>query len=163
VGSESFSPGQMGYFQALMNQTAPTRQTIVNQGAQPGGTVTATFNGGDLLEFYLFENTSHDSFIVNNPGNSTVGWSFSGAASQGQPLGFPSISAANPDLSNHVQVTQNPLTGQVIYAWEDLPSFASDFDYNDAVVSVHLANQAFAPTIQVSIGPRANVEVNFQA
>src|SRR5262249_29507964 len=59
--------------------------------------------------------------------------------------------------------TFDALTGEAFYAWEDLPSGHSDFDYNDLNVALHLSTQTISGAVRVATGEFANVAVTFQA
>jgi cyclophilin family peptidyl-prolyl cis-trans isomerase len=119
------APGSSGYSQAAIG--ASSSQVVFASGSGGGASDTIQVTGGELLGFYMIQNSSTASFLSGNPSDSL---------SSG-PKAFFTVTAANPDSAQHVQVIANPTTGQVQLNWEDMTG-GGDSDFNDVVMTVTL-------------------------
>ena len=127
------APGSSGYAQAALSSS--TRQVIFAQGKTAGATNTITLEGGQMVVFYLIQNSTTAKFLSENPSNKL----------SGGPLAFFSIQSANPDGKKHTQIVADPTTGHVEFNWEDQTK-GSDFDFNDAVITVRMSDDTSTST-----------------
>ncbi len=135
---DSLAPVASGYDLAAIGGTADGgqfAQVVFPSGDTGGETLNLTVTGGELLGFYMIQNTTTANFLAKNPtdaGNHN--------SSPSQPTAFFTTTAANPDSRQHVQVVADSTTGTAQYAWEDEDFIAgSDKDYNDVVMTVALS------------------------
>ncbi len=131
------APGSAGYAQAALGSS--TRNVIFAQGKTAGATDTITVQGGQVLVFYLIQDSTTANFLAKNPSDSSQG-----PNPTAHPLAFFSVQAANPDGMNHTQVIADPTTGRGEYNWEDELSLG-DSDFNDLVMTVGVAAQPTTP------------------
>lgn len=117
------APGSSGYAQAALSSS--NTQILFAPGDDPGATKTVTLTGGELIAFYLVQNSTSASFLSQNPGDSHGGG----------PVAFFSYDAANPDGTRHELTSGDPTTGNIQIGWEDLWG-GGDRDYNDLVLSI---------------------------
>jgi len=141
-------PGSPDYIRAVLQ--SPSRQTVVAQDAAVGSSTTLTFNGGDLLVFFLIQNAS----AVEALARLTL-------SADNIPSIFFSLAAANSDGLNHVNVFDDPLRSQAIYAFEDLLG-GGDQDYNDAVFSVRPVGTTLSQGVRIPSVLSRDLEVQFQ-
>jgi hypothetical protein len=120
------APGATGYAQAAVGFSSS--QVIFASGDVGGETDTISVTAGQLLAFYMIQNDTSADFLTNNSTDST----------SAGPVAFFTITAANPDGVQHVQVISNPTTGQVQLNWEDMTG-GGDSDFNDVVMTITLA------------------------
>ena len=123
---------------------ALTNATVIFSNGQGAGTnTTKTLTGGQLLEFYLIQNSTTANFLANNPTN---------AAGPSLSAYFTDM-AANPDGDNHTQIIADQLTGMTEINFEDLRGLG-DHDYNDVVFSISPAGTP--TTLPAAISVPAN-------
>jgi hypothetical protein len=120
------APGATGYAQAAVGFSSS--QVIFASGDVGGETDTISVTAGQLLAFYMIQNDTSSDFLTNNSTDSL----------SAGPVAFFTITAANPDGVQHVQVISNPTTGQVQLNWEDMTD-GGDADFNDVVMTITLA------------------------
>lgn len=87
--------------------------------------VTATFNSGDYLMFFLIQNGTLSDLLAYNPDNSLYG----------SPVAFFSITSLNPDGTDHLKMFIHKVTGLLQLAFEDSTG-GGDNDFNDFVFNV---------------------------
>ena len=155
---DGIAPGSSGYAKAAIGGTAnggQFAQVVFPSGDTGGETMTLNVTGGELLGFYMIQNNTTANFLSKNPTN--VG---SGNNNSSQPKAFFTTTAANPDATQHVQVTADPTTGTAQYAWEDM--MHGDFDYNDVVMTVGLSsgNTAAPGTLIVPDAGGGNISLS---
>ncbi len=135
----SLAPGASGYDKTAIGGTTDGgqfSQVVFASGDKGGATMNLTVTGGELLVFYMIQNNTTANFLSKN---ATDAGNRNSSASQ--PTAFFTLTAANPDSGQHVQVTADSTTGTVQYAWEDQDFIAgSDKDYNDVVMTVALSS-----------------------
>src|SRR5690606_16981982 len=88
---------------------------------------------GDILAFFIIQNSTVANFIANNPENNI----------NGSPLAFFSIDSLNPDNIDHFVGFQH--TGGIYteFGFEDITG-GGDLDYDDVVYTI-------APPLQPSL------------
>src|SRR5262249_39963344 len=87
----------------------------------------------------MIQNSTTANFLNKNSSDT-----FHGNSNASTPLAFFSVEAANPDGMRHTQIVADDTTGRVQYNWEDLYSMG-DSDFNDVVMTVHIAAQSNSP------------------
>jgi len=116
------APSQTGYAEAVLRR--PNRRTIFASGTDAGATNALEFSGGQPLVFYLIQNATVDDWLRKNPSNDP----------STKPVAFFSTPAANPDVFEHVRVSDEG-DGNFRFAWEDLVG-GGDLSFTDAVIDV---------------------------
>ena len=154
----SIAPGSAGYAKAAIGGTTnggQFAQVVFPSGDTGGETMTLNVTGGELLGFYMIQNNTTANFLAKNSANAVTS-----NANANQPMAFFTTTAANPNGGQHVQVTQDPTTGNVQYAWED--QVGGDNDFNDVVMTVALSSgQTTAPsTLHVPDTGGGNVKLS---
>lgn len=142
-------PGQPGYAAAALSRAS--RQVVFASGAGAGASMTATFDGGEILAYYMIRNDTTANFLSRNSANQ-----------RGRgPIAYFSFAAANPDGVDHMRSVADPVTGNVLTYWEDMYG-GGDQDYNDIVIQVtSSANAGVDATeaLRVPAGAGTNVPV----
>ncbi|MDO8613596.1 MAG: C39 family peptidase [Dehalococcoidia bacterium] len=95
--------------------------------------VTKRVNGGDILAFFIIQNSTLANHLANNPTNSLAG----------SPLAFFSLDVLNPDNFDHFVGFRNLTAGLTQVGFEDLTG-GGDKDYDDVVFNI---SPAFAPGV----------------
>ena len=116
VTGQSFSPGELGYAQAALQQRI---NLDINNNT---GNLATQLEGGAILAPYIIANSTVEEFLAQNPNNQ-----------QGQdPLAYFAYLGANPDRVDHIR-----LLGDNSFGFEDKAD-SSDRDYNDLVFRASL-------------------------
>ncbi len=123
VSNGVISPGDPAYAQSAL--TDETQQRLFGPGDSVGDSTTLTFEGGQILGFYMIPNGTLEEWLQTNPDN----------AREGELVALFSLVPPNPDGLRHVLVNDDPLGSRATYAWEDVLD-GGDSDYNDMVFSV---------------------------
>ncbi|HEY5314721.1 MAG TPA: cadherin-like domain-containing protein [Pirellulales bacterium] len=141
------APGATGYAQAAVGFSSS--QVIFVSGDVGGESDTIQVTAGQMLAFYMIQNDTSSDFLTNNSTDSL----------SAGPVAFFTITAANPDGVQHVQVIANPTTGQVQLNWEDMTG-GGDSDFNDVVMTIVLAGGPTGATgaLQLAGGGSGNTD-----
>jgi cyclophilin family peptidyl-prolyl cis-trans isomerase len=130
-----------------------TSHVLFGKGAKNGAKATLNVQGGQMIVFYMIQNNTTANFLAKNA-TDTLHGNNNGDA----PLAFFSVAGANPDGKKHAQVIVDPTTGSAEYNWEDLAGLG-DSDFNDAVLTVHLAGQSARPPATLHVPGMGNKTV----
>ncbi|NET91321.1 MAG: DUF4114 domain-containing protein [Kamptonema sp. SIO1D9] len=116
---DNLLPGDVGYAAAAL---ASSRRLLTL--ANDETTATVALNSGSYFGTYLIGNGTTAEFFAQNSDNLL----------SGEPKVYFSLTAANPDSSDHNnQTTVNE--DQFTQAWEDLV-YNGDYDFNDLIVQI---------------------------
>jgi uncharacterized protein DUF4114 len=128
--------GDAGYLQA-----AARHAKVVFPSGSTASTpdVALSFNGGDLLLFFIVRNQTLQDLLANNPNNDP----------DKLPLAFLSLDFLNPDGFDHFVAFENKGENLTQLAFEDLTG-RGDRNYQDVVCNV--TNQ-FQATVPVGSNP----------
>src|SRR5262249_2640792 len=115
---------------------------------------TVTLQAGQLLGFYMAQNTSASHVLSLNSSNK---------GHKRTPVAFFSFTDANPDGIVHELANIDAANGRGVYAWEDGLN-GGDLDYNDRVIAVRLSSDPAPPAeaFRVPAGPGRTVTASFQ-
>lgn len=134
----TLNPGDSGYISAAMQQA----HIIFHSGSNAWTPDAAIhLNGGDILVFFIIQDSTLERFLANNPNNSL---------NRG-PLAFFAINSLNPDAFDHLVGFTQANTIYTQFGFEDLTG-GGDRDYDDIVYTI---TPALTPlTGQVALSPR---------
>jgi pimeloyl-ACP methyl ester carboxylesterase len=130
-------PDEAGYLTAALNRAV----VIFPSGANAfAADVTAQLNGGDILVFFLIQNSSLAQFRANNPQNQRNSF----------PLAFFSLDQLNPDNFDHFVGFRNQAANATEFGFEDITS-GGDRDYDDIVYTIGATLQPSPSTAHRSV------------
>jgi len=128
----ALNPGDPGYLAAAWQRA----QVIFASGSDANTPdTTLQFNGGDLLVYFIVQNSTLSTLMTNNPNNQLGTY----------PLAFFSLDRLNPDAVDHLVGFGNATDGYSQFSFEDFTS-GGDRDYDDIVFDI-------TPPLQPLIGP----------
>lgn len=122
---EGLLPGAPGYLARAL-----ARAVIIFPSGSNASTedVTRTFNGGDILVFFIVSDSTLAQLLKNNPDN----------RQDARPVAFFSLDVLNPDVFDHLVGFENavavPAYSQL--GFEDLLRASSDLDWDDVVCDI---------------------------
>lgn len=130
-------PDEAGYLTSALNRAVVVFPSGANAFAAD---VTAQLNGGDILVFFLIQNSSLAQFRASNPQNQRNGF----------PLAFFSLDQLNPDNFDHFVGFRNQAANATEFGFEDITS-GGDRDYDDIVYTIGATLQPSPSTAHRSV------------
>lgn len=130
---QGLKPGDGGYMQAALNRA----KIIFPSGSNAGSPDTKIqFNGGDILTFFMVQNSTLSQLKNNNPAN----------VLNKSPLAFFTINILNPDGVDHFVSSQNTVKNYTQFGFEDITG-GGDKDYDDVAYNTTPPLQIASTTI----------------
>jgi Domain of unknown function (DUF4114) len=132
-------PGDPNYLAAAFS-----RATIIFPSGSDAFTpdVTLAFGGGDIVVFFMIQNSTLEDLLASNPNNQP----------DKGPLAFFSMDLLNPDGVDHLVAFENTIDKFTQLAFEDLTG-GGDLDYNDVVYDIVPALTPLPMRVAIDIKP----------